>query len=62
VSTAVFMHAFWKETDAGTRQMEMTSFLKDLALAGASLMLLAFFSYVGHDLGLTITGPLFDIS
>jgi hypothetical protein len=27
----------------------------------AGLMLLAFFSYTGDDLGLTLTGPLFDI-
>jgi hypothetical protein len=39
----------------------MTQFLKDLALAGAALMLLALISYVGSDLGLTITGPLFYI-
>jgi hypothetical protein len=25
-------------------------------------MLFAFFSFVGHELGLTITGPLFNIS
>jgi putative oxidoreductase len=40
----------------------MVSFFKDLSLAGAALMLLAFFAYAGHDLGLTLTGPLFDIS
>ncbi|MFF3323897.1 DoxX family protein [Streptomyces sp. NPDC002889] len=59
--TAVLMHAFWKESDAQMRQIEQTMFLKDIALGGAALMLLAFFSYAGDDLGLTITGPLFDI-
>ncbi|WP_175407287.1 DoxX family protein [Streptomyces sp. TRM64462] len=59
--TAVLMHGFWKEPTPESRQGEMTHFLKDCALGGAALMLLAFFSYAGSDLGLTITGPLFDI-
>jgi putative oxidoreductase len=62
VPTALQMHPFWKETDEQAKTVEMASFFKDLSLAGAALMLLAFFSYVGHDLGLTLTGPLFDIS
>ncbi|UUN30465.1 DoxX family protein [Streptomyces sp. FIT100] len=59
--TAVLMHDFWKETDPGARQTETIMFLKDVGLGGAALMLLAFFSYAGHDLGLTLTGPLFHI-
>jgi putative oxidoreductase len=55
--TAVLMHGFWRETDPQTRQTEMIQFNKDLALAGAALMLFAFFAHV-DDLGLTITGPL----
>lgn len=61
VPTAVLMHAFWKETDAQSKQMEMIQFNKDMALAGAALMLFAFFANV-DDLGLTITGPLFSLS
>ncbi|WP_280445209.1 DoxX family protein [Nocardia brasiliensis] len=60
VVTAVLMHAFWKETDAQAKQMEMISFNKDVALGGAALILFAFFAHV-DDLGLTITGPLFDL-
>lgn len=60
--TAVVMHGFWSETDPGTRANEMLMFQKDLALAGAALMLFAFFAYVGDDLGLTMTGPLFSLS
>ncbi|MCP3818183.1 DoxX family protein [Streptomyces sp. A3M-1-3] len=60
VPTAFLMHAFWTETDGQTKQMEMIQFFKDLALAGAALMLVAFFAYTGHDLGLTLTGSLFD--
>lgn len=61
VPTALLMHAFWTEADAQSRMTEMVQFNKDMALAGASLMLLAFFSFTGDELGLTITGPLFDI-
>ncbi|MCM2389588.1 DoxX family protein [Streptomyces albipurpureus] len=60
--TALLMHSFWKETDPGARQIEMSAFFKDVSLGGAALMLMAFFSSVGGDLGLTITRPLFDIS
>ncbi|MBF6455205.1 DoxX family protein [Nocardia cyriacigeorgica] len=58
--TAVLMHGFWSETDAEAKQMEMIQFNKDLALAGASLMLFAFFAHT-DELGLTITGPLFSL-
>lgn len=59
--TAVLMHAFWKESDAQAKNMEMVQFTKDVALGGASLMLFAFFAFTGHDLGLTLTGPLFSL-
>lgn len=57
--TAFLMHAFWKETDAQTKQLEMIQFQKDLALAGASLFIFAVWAKFGEDLGITITGPLF---
>jgi uncharacterized membrane protein YphA (DoxX/SURF4 family) len=59
--TAILMHGFWKETDPAAKMTEQTQFSKDMGLAGASLMLFAFFSFVGDDLGLTITGPLFHL-
>ncbi len=59
IPTAVLMHPFWKEDDAGTRQSEMIQFNKDLALGGAALMLLGLFSIAGDDIGLLWTGPLF---
>ncbi|MDH6280259.1 putative oxidoreductase [Rhodococcus sp. LBL1] len=61
VPTAALMHNFWAESDPQARQMEMIQFNKDIALAGAALMLFAFFAHTG-DLGLTLTGPLFTIS
>lgn len=59
--TAVLIHNFWTVTDPQARMMEMSQFAKDLGLAGAALMLFAFFAYVGEDLGLTLTGPLFNL-
>lgn len=61
VPAALLMHAFWKESDPPVKQQEMINFNKDIGLAGAALMLFAFFSHVGGDLGLTLTGPLFHI-
>ncbi|MFC9896014.1 DoxX family protein [Nocardia sp. NPDC127579] len=53
------MHAFWKESDPEAKQNQMVQFNKNLALIGAALMLFAFFAHT-PELGLTITGPLFD--
>lgn len=39
--TSVMMHDFWSVADEMQRVAEMTSFMKNMALAGAALMLLA---------------------
>jgi uncharacterized membrane protein YphA (DoxX/SURF4 family) len=57
--TAFLMHPFWKETDAMAKQNEMVAFQKDIALAGAGLLILALYAGYGSELGITITGPLF---
>ena len=59
VPTAMMMHAFWKETDAGAQQMEMVQFTKDISLAGAALAFVWVFSLEGIDL--TLTGPLLGL-
>jgi uncharacterized membrane protein YphA (DoxX/SURF4 family) len=61
VPTALLMHPFWKEQGEG-RTPELVQFTKDIALAGAALMLFALFAHVGNDLGLTLTGPLFHLN
>lgn len=38
VAAAVTMHAFWSEQDESAQQAQMVQFLKNLALAGAALM------------------------
>ncbi|MGH3520848.1 MAG: DoxX family protein [Haloechinothrix sp.] len=59
LGTAFIFHNFWGETDQQARMMEMTQFMKDLALAGAALLIFVFYGQFGDELGLTITGPLF---
>lgn len=59
LGAAFGMHNFWKETDAQSRQTEMTQFMKDIALLGGALILLYAAWELGGDLGLTITDPLF---
>ncbi|UCG76242.1 MAG: DoxX family protein [Gemmatimonadota bacterium] len=37
-TAAIRMHAFWKEEDPAVRQVEMAQFMKNVALAGASIV------------------------
>lgn len=60
IPAALLMHAFWKETDPQAKLTEQVQFSKDLALAGASLMLLGLFAGLGDQAGLVITGPFFS--
>ena len=41
ILAAIIFHNFWKETDATAKQNEMIAFNKDLALAGAAIILFA---------------------
>jgi uncharacterized membrane protein YphA (DoxX/SURF4 family) len=50
VLAAVIFHNFWKETDATAKQNEMLGFMKDIALAGAALILFALVSKYGANL------------
>lgn len=59
IPTALTMHAFWKLSEPMERQQDQVHFLKDIALAGAALMLFGLFQQFGEGLDLMITGPLF---
>ena len=59
VPTALTMHAFWKLSEPMERQQDQVHFLKDVALAGAALMLFGLFQQFGAELDLMITDPLF---
>ena len=50
VLAAIIFHNFWKETDATAKQNEMLGFMKDMALAGAALILFALVVKHGTDL------------
>lgn len=54
--TALFMHPFWR-FDGMERMGEMSHFNKDVALAGAALVLFVYFATT--DVAFTITGSLF---
>jgi hypothetical protein len=54
------MHNFWREKEPMNRMQEMIQFQKDLALCGASLILL-YLAWTVDDLPFTITGPLFNL-
>ena len=45
ILAAVIFHNFWKETDPTAKQNEMIAFNKDIALAGASLILFALIAW-----------------
>ncbi|MEV6338848.1 DoxX family protein [Nocardia vinacea] len=61
VVAAVTMHNFWAQTQAMAKQNDRIHFNKNIELAGASLMLFAFFAHTS-ELGLTLTGPLFSLN
>jgi uncharacterized membrane protein YphA (DoxX/SURF4 family) len=60
LSTAYFMHAFWKVEDPQERQAEQIHFNKDVALAGGALILFYLFQQAGDAIGITIEPALFD--
>jgi uncharacterized membrane protein YphA (DoxX/SURF4 family) len=62
VPAALLIHPFWKIEDPVQLNVERAQFMKNIALTGACLAQFAFVAYLGPDLGLTITEPLFDLS
>jgi len=58
---SVFMHAFWKETDAQAKQNDLIQFNKNVALIGGALALFLLFAIDGVDLGLTITDSVISL-
>jgi putative oxidoreductase len=60
VLTAFLIHHFWTVEDPQMRQMEQVHFSKDLALAGAALVVFYAWNQLQGDAGLSITDPLFS--
>lgn len=62
IPISIFMHAFWKESDAQAKQTEQISFNKNLGLIGGALALFLLFAATGADLGLTLTDSLIHLT
>lgn len=58
IPVSLFMHPFWKESDAQARQMEQINFLKNVGLIGGALILFYVVNQA-QDIPAGITGPLF---
>src|SRR5918996_1636799 len=54
------MHAFWREEDAQTQQMQMVNFVKNVSMAGGALVLFYAFNQLQGEAGLSTTDPLFS--
>ena len=58
--SAFKMHDFWTVTEEQAKQAEITSFMKNLALAGASLIIFVLVG-TGGEIGPTITEGIFHL-
>ena len=58
--SAFMMHNFWTIDDATAKQTETISFFKNLALAGAALIIFVLVGS-GADIGASITGAFFSL-
>lgn len=61
VPTALLMHNFWAVEDPMARAGEMSQFQKNIALAGAALVMFAFWAY-GGPVGPALGEPLFSFT
>jgi len=61
IPISFFMHAYWKESDAQAKQGDQVMFNKNVGLIGGALAFFLLFAVTGANLGLTITGPVFNL-
>ena len=59
LATAFMIHSFWNEPEGEAKITVQTQFMKDVALAGAALVMFAYFVDAGDTLRYALTGPLF---
>jgi putative oxidoreductase len=55
---AYYMHAYWKVEDPEARHTQQIQFMKNMSLAGASLVLAYLFAELDEDIGLALGGSL----
>ena len=60
ILSAFKMHNFWTITDEQAKQAEMTSFMKNIALAGAALIIFVLVG-TGGEFGPSITEGIFSL-
>jgi len=60
--TGIMVHHFWTDSDPEVQQMEMSMFMKNLAITGGGLAIFALAATAGSELGLTLTGPIFSLN
>ncbi len=60
ILSAFKMHNFWTITDEQAKQAEMTSFMKNIALAGAALIIFVLVG-TGGEFGPAITEGIFNL-
>ena len=53
------MHAFWRESEPMTKQLQQINFLKNVALLGCALVLFYVWNQLQGSAGLSLTDPLF---
>jgi uncharacterized membrane protein YphA (DoxX/SURF4 family) len=61
VPASIAIHTFWKVDDPQQANVERSHFMKNVALTGACLALFALVAFIGPELGLTLTEPLFEL-
>lgn len=59
LSIAPIMHAFWKEEDEQMKAIQQAMFMKNVALAGAALIVFYAYNQLQGAADLSITDPLF---
>ena len=58
--TAYFIHAFWKEKDEQGKDSQIGHFQKNIALAGAALLVFYVFNQLQGDAPMSLPNPLFE--
>jgi putative oxidoreductase len=60
IPSALYFHRFWTIEDPAQRQAQLGSFVRNVALLGASLAMFGFFVSIGAGLRFAVTNPLFS--
>jgi putative oxidoreductase len=60
VSIAPIMHAYWKEEDPQMKATQQAQFMKNIALAGAALIIFYLYNQLQGEADLSLTDPLFS--